>query len=187
MVPSSRAALLCFVVIAGVGAAIVLDRRMRDVAEGTGLVPPPTHVQLQFHPTAASTDSLIAAWGEAGSTSVRAQIRLDFWLLMAYGLAGAAGALLVQGLFPASWRRAKAWAPTVAWVWVGAAIADAGENAALLWVLPPPTRTWLQPLAFGFAVLKWALFVAGAIYIVTGVVLGVWKAATGTRQPAPRP
>jgi len=153
-----------FLLMLGVGALALPSFGRMDV-RGVSII------DIELMRTSANAMEQVARLGPSGVDAAKTSIYLDFPYLVLYALAlSAACAVLAAraaergraGL--ASAGRAIAWAAPVA------AAFDAAENVALLQVLSDHVDQPWPAIAFGFALVKFALLAVVVVYLVVGVV-----------------
>lgn len=120
--------------------------------------------------TSERAGEIVSEWGEEGRDAARTALLLDYPYLLGYGLllAGACTALARRAGRRGRPRLATLGAP-LAWGALAAATADAIENAALLMVAGRHTDQPWPTLAAGFAIAKFALVAAAALYLLAAV------------------
>ncbi len=143
-----------------------IDARLRDTG-GPSIVP----FELEF--TSENARSSLARWGEEGRSDAKLSLGIDFAFLVAYG---AFFSLAVTALCDAlGWRR---WS-FAAMLPLGAAVADALENVALLLAIGQDgDQPW--PLLGGtFAAVKFALLIPAQLFVLAGFVVWIVRRRRG--------
>ena len=139
-------------------------------------------VSLELAGTPEVAQRIYAAWGETGHAAAQFNIRIDFLYLLAYGVALSIGCAVARrwwaGRSPAL---AQLGAP-LTWAMLVAALSDACENAMLWHMIHDPANALWTQLARGFAVVKFALLVAGVLYITCGAFSRIGQRRGTTRR-----
>lgn len=118
---------------------------------------------FELNGTPAGLAHMFATWGETGRRAVLYQTLGDYLFLVAYSCLIAACIVAVMSAGPPGrWTtvgRALAWGQ-----WL-AALLDATENSALIWCLLKAPATPFPQIAAVCATVKFALVIAGVVYI----------------------
>ncbi|MCL4261854.1 MAG: hypothetical protein KJ069_01495 [Anaerolineae bacterium] len=133
-------------------------------------VAPAGIISFEFAGNVANAQMIIASWGEHGRLVAAFGLGLDFLYPLVYAaaisLACVWAAERVQPKFPAA-----KWGIWLAWgAWL-AALLDYVENVALVLLLFGSTAVLLPPLAFICAAIKFALVIAGIVYVLVAWLL----------------
>ena len=137
-------------------------------------------IEFELAATSSHAQEIVSEWGEEGRSAARESLLLDYPYLVFYGLllAGACAAVADRAA-----RRGKAGLARIGkampLVALGAAGADAIENAALLAVAGEHTDQPWPALAALFAVIKFTLAIAATLYALVGFALTRGPATTG--------
>ena len=136
-------------------------------------------IEFELAATAARAQEIVSGWGEEGRSAARQSLLLDYPYLIFYGLflAGACAAVADRAAQRGQAGLARFGRP-MALAALGAAGADAVENAALLAVAGQHTDQPWPAIAALFAVIKFALAIAAMLYALVGLAL-TRGAATG--------
>jgi hypothetical protein len=126
-------------------------------------------LEFEFAATSSHAEEIVSGWGEEGRQAAREHLGLDFPYLIFYGLflAGACAAVADRARRAGRERLARIGA-VMPFAALGAAAADAVENAALLAVVGGSTDQPWPGLAAGFAAIKFALSIAAVLYAAVG-------------------
>lgn len=143
-------------------------------------VAPQGIVSFELSGDLARAEGILAAWGEAGRLAAALSLGLDYLFLFAYpasiGLACSLAARALQ-----RWMRPAAAAGQVlAWALPAAGVLDAIENYALIRLLLGSRQPAWPPLAFGCAVVKFAIVAAGLAFVM---IFGAVAIALSRRAP----
>ena len=140
---------------------------------GTGVL------EFELAADSAHAERIVTEWGEEGRDAARQQLLLDFPYLVFYGLflAGACAAVADRARRAGRAGLARL-GGAMSLAALGAAAADALENAALLAVAGENTDQPWPALAAIFAVVKFALAIAAGLYALLGL-LATRRAPTG--------
>ncbi len=134
-------------------------------------VAPAGILSYEFAFTLDNAQAMIESWGTEGRTVAALNLGLDYLYLVCYGLAIGLGCMLVaRGFFERS-RFLLKLGIVLAWALVGAALADATENLALLQVLFGSAEAAWPVLAAVCASLKFLAVTAGVLYILLGFLV----------------
>jgi hypothetical protein len=134
-------------------------------------------IEFELAATSSHAQEIVTGWGEEGRSAARESLLLDYPYLIFYGLflAGACAAVADRAA-----QRGKAGLARIGKAMplaaLGAAGADAIENAALLVVAGQHTDQPWPAIAALFAVIKFTLAIAATLYALVGFAL--------TRGPA---
>lgn len=150
---------LIVIVYAGLGA---LERFLKQRGHGI--------VAFELAGSLARADAILAAWGQEGRLRAAVLQGLDYLFLTLYPLAIGLGSVLVASRF-APGSLAHAAGIVLAWAQFAAALLDAVENYALIRLLFGDRRTHWPPLARWCALVKFALVIAGILYVLIGYPL----------------
>ena len=136
-------------------------------------------IEFELAATASRAQEIVSGWGEEGRSAARQSLLLDYPYLIFYGLflAGACAAVADRAAQRGKAGLARFGRP-MALAALGAAGADAIENAALLVVAGQNTDQPWPAIAALFAVIKFALAIAATLYALAGFAL-TRGAATG--------
>lgn len=126
-------------------------------------------VHFEFAGKPEKAQTIVDSWGEAGRAALVNQVLVDYAFLIAYPSAIALGILLV--LRNTSSRRAWAFGRFLAWGQLAAGLLDAIENAALIGILRGHVQSPLPEIAYWCAAPKFALVLAGVLFILAGLAL----------------
>jgi hypothetical protein len=118
-----------------------------------------------------NAQAMTESWGAEGRTAAALNLGLDYLYLVCYALAIGLGCLLISRGFFNRNRFLFQLGIVMAWALVGAALADAVENLALLQVLFGSAEAAWPVLAAVCASLKFLAVTAGVLYLLTGLVL----------------
>jgi hypothetical protein len=153
---------LAFFVVLG-----VIDQRIRDTG-GPGII----SFELEF--TSENARETLAAWGEDGRDDAKLSLWLDYGFLVAYAAFFSLAIVTLTEVL--GWRR---WS-FLATFPLGAAVADAIENAGLLLTIGQDgDQPW--PLVGGvFASIKFLLLTPAQLFVLVGFV--VWLSRRGRRR-----
>ena len=137
-------------------------------------------IEFELAATSAHAEEIVGGWGEEGRAAARESLLIDYPYLIFYGLllAGACAAVADRAAQAGKERLAR-FGRVMPLAALGAAAADAVENAALLAVAGEHTSQPWPGLAAFFAVVKFALLIAALAY-----VLGGWLATRGGARAA---
>lgn len=125
-------------------------------------------VSLELAGTPAVAERILTAWGETGIAAAQFNIQIDFLYLITYGIALSVGCAVSRVWWQ---RRSAAMArlgALLTWAMLIAACSDAAENAMMWQGMNDTTNALWPALARIFALVKFALLLAGLLYIMTG-------------------
>lgn len=138
------------------------------VAEFTGNTPGQpaayTIIHLEFAGTMERAQAIMSSWGPENCERIIMQTYVDYVFLLTYPQAIALGILAV--LRNSRNRRLLIGGRLLAWLQWLAGLLDAVENAALIALLKGNTAAWLAPLAWWSAVPKFAIVLAGIMFVI---------------------
>ncbi len=131
----------------------------------------------------ATSQKMMAAWGEPGRIAASFNLGLDYLYMVVYALAIGLGCIVVA---PVLAHRFRAW-PVIgwglSWALVIAALADAIENYCLTQLLMGRSAPALAIIARWAALLKFTLVGLGLIYVVSGLLVAGWGWLKARRSP----
>jgi len=149
-----------------------LDASLRTPASPNGIV------SFEFAGDRASAGRMLEAWGSQGRRAAGRSLRLDFVFLAAYAPGLALLCAAVADRARAARSRLAAPGAVLAWGQLAAGGLDALENLALLRVLGGSSQDGWPALAAACAWPKFALVIAGLLYLATSAVLRLRGAAS---------
>ncbi len=134
-------------------------------------VAPAGIISFEFAGNVANAQMIVASWGEHGRLVAAFGLGLDFLYPLVYAAAiSLACVWAAERVQPKSPGAAK-WGIWLAWgAWL-AALLDYVENVALVLLLFGSTAVLLPPLAFICAAIKFALVIAGILYVLAAWLL----------------
>ncbi len=132
-------------------------------------------IHFEFAGTAEKAQEIMDAWGPEACVTIARQIGVDFAFLLAYPQAIALGILAV--LCNARSRRLLLLGRTLAWLQWPAGLLDAIENLALLGILNGHNASPLPEIAWWCAAPKFAIVLAGILFVLVGAGLGYTREA----------
>lgn len=121
-------------------------------------------IHFEFAGTLDQAQVIMSSWGPENCDRVIAQIYVDYAFLLAYPQAIALGILAV--LRNTRNHRLLVGGRLLAWLQWLAGLLDAVENAALIALLKGNTAAWLAPLAWWSAAPKFAIVLAGIVFVL---------------------
>ena len=152
-------------IIATVVIAAILQGLLADF---TGSVPGKTAayniIHFEFAGTLERAQAIMSSWGPENCERAIGQIYVDYAFLCCYPQAIALGILAV--LRNTRSNRLLNWGRWLAWLQWPAGLLDAVENAALIALLKGNTAAWLAPLAWWSAAPKFAIVLAGIVFVL---------------------
>lgn len=140
----------------------VIGRPLQTAAAPAGII------SFEFAGTLENAQQMLASWDQGQRVRAGLSLGLDYLFLVLYSTAIALAAFRVAG----TWQRSRPLLAT-AGVWLGyaqwlAAVLDAVENVALIYLLLGSHNTLWPPLAWGCAAVKFLLVGAGLLYVLLG-------------------
>jgi hypothetical protein len=148
--------------------------RMSD--RGTGVI------EFELAGSSSHARQILDDWGEKGRDAATESLVLDYPFLVLYGLLYAALCMAVaQRARRRGHDRLHRAGVAIAWLALGAAVADAAENVALLVVASDNSDQPWPRLAATFASIKFALIFLALGYVVVGWVMA--RPAMSRRSP----
>jgi hypothetical protein len=139
-------------------------------------------IDLEIARTSQKASEYYGELGDAGRDAARESLYLDYPYLIAYALFYAAACVVVAArAAERGMARLARVGEALAWGAFVSAACDAVENIGLLRVLAGHTDQPWPGIAFTFAVVKFALIIAVALYVIVGFLL-TWRAG---RAPSP--
>ena len=124
-------------------------------------------VRLELAGSETEAREIVEAWSDAETADMAFLQGVDELHPFAYGL------LLATAVVWAGRRlrgRAARWAPSVAWMVVGAALFDLLENVGMIVMIRGDVEGPIPMVTTAFAVVKFALLVTAIIYVLAGSI-----------------
>jgi hypothetical protein len=164
-------ALLALVVLTlAVGGLMLSNGRLKKHGSG-----PKGIVDFELVGTLDGARAILAGWGIQGQLIAALNLGMDYLYLVAYSSAISLGVVLAAECITG---RSAFWGLVgiiLAWAQFGAALLDAVENYALIRLLLGSDRAFWPPLARGCAIPKFAIVIAGLVYLLGGGVIAlIW-------------
>ena len=161
-----RGLIVLVVATLGVMAALgALEPRLRTASAPLGIV------SFELAGDASAAEAILASWDERARLHAALSLGIDTLYLVLYSAAIALACARVSRRWEQRGRHAVAalgvW---LAWGQLGAALCDAVENTALILTLDGGVRESLTRLAWGCAVVKFALVGCGLLYVAAGAL-----------------
>lgn len=148
----------------------ILDIPLRTAVAPRGIV------SFELAKDASASRQILASWNTQAKTHAALSLGLDYLFLIVYAVFISLACVQVgKALRHVSPLLARL-GGILAWAQFLAAILDAVENGALIFLLLNSERLWLPPVARGCAIIKFSIVGAGFVYIGCGLlIIGVQK------------
>lgn len=148
----------------------ILDAPLRTAAAPRGIV------SFELAKDGSASRQILDSWNAHAKTHAALSLGLDYLFLIVYAVFISMACVQVGRALQ---RRSPSLARLggiLAWAQFLAAILDAIENLALIFLLLNSERLWLPAVARGCAIIKFTIVGAGFIYIGSGLlVIGCYK------------
>ncbi|HLG13296.1 MAG TPA: hypothetical protein VJH03_02070 [Blastocatellia bacterium] len=170
-IPKQTAALMLLFV----GAAVLTVALNRIGSPLRTAEAPQGIISFEFAGSAAAAARIIGSWDESARVHAAFSIGLDYLYLVAYSTTSALACVWASGILR---RRGISLigraGVAIAWAQWLAALLDATENTALMSMLLGSPADALARIAWAAAAGKFALILAGVLYILLGGAVSVW-------------
>lgn len=155
---------LCVFTIIVQGTLIMLGKPLINESAPLGIV------SFEFARTLPQAQRMTDLWGQSGQIYAALNLGLDYLFLVLYPTSIALGCVLIASTPVFNHMRFSGAGVLLSWGQFGAGGLDAVENFALIKVLFGSQQPAWPELAWWCALIKFALVLAGLIYVVTGTI-----------------
>ena len=161
-----RAFWVLFVVTIIVMATLqVLDTHLKNEVAASGIV------SFEFAGDLSLAQKMVESWGRKGRIAAGVSLGLDYLFLLTYAGSIGMGCVLVARSVSMRSKQLFSVGVFLAWALLVAALLDAVENYALIRILLGSNLTIWPKVAKWCAIPKFAIVVAGLVYLLIGAVV----------------
>ncbi len=174
---SEKGFLICAaaVAVALMTAMNSIGRPLKNAASPQGIV------SFELAGNLARAEEILDAWGEPGRLAAALSLGLDFLFLFAYPIAIGLACSLISRALQSRMRPLSVVGEALAWALPAAGVLDGVENWALIRLLFGASQPALPSVAYGCAVVKFVIVLAGLAFVI---IFGAVAAALARRPAA---
>ena len=128
-------------------------------------------ISFEFAGDVARAQQMLSSWGAEAKVHAALSLGMDYLFLVAYSLVISIACVHIANMLKQGWPMMAAAGLFLAWAQFLAALLDAVENYALVQLLLGSQQNLYPSLAWGCALIKFALVGMGLAYLIVGFIL----------------